>query len=837
MTMAEPSTTIPSPLLTGLQEATADAASLEDALRAALAVVCVHTGWKAGRIEFGSEAGELSSRIVWHVGAPGELTRLRRLAEERRRKTMELPTDRVLREGVPAFRLATPEELNRGAVAGIFAFPVTVSDRTLAALEFFSDRATMPDKTLVSSILTAAAELAVLLQVKPVQEELRSALAFREMFESAADALFVVDPGKRVVLEANALACALHARPREALIGAPLSSIWRDPPEELDGDSFEVTHTPADGAALALRVSASEATWRGRRALVLLARKRPVLAAAAPASENGGDADERYRPLFDDNPQPMWVHDAATQRFLAVNKAAMRAYGLSRHRFLQMTANDLRVPAEDGAQADLVPLDPRRGTVVQRHRSDGGAVRDVELSAQDIVFEGRTARLVAATDVTTRRKAQARLLRAAFYDPLTGLPNRALFRDRLEVAYSRARGREQVGFAVLFLDVDRFKVVNDGLGHRAGDELLAQIGRRLDASRRAGDTVARLGGDEFTMLVEGVADEREAVSVAERVHRAMSPPFQVEGNEVFSSVSIGIALAGPHTEAPENPLRDADTAMYRAKLRGSRHAIFDSSMQARAMAKLRTENELRRALERGELRVHYQPIVDLETGRMRGVEALARWQHPDRGMIPPSEFIPLAEETGLVVPLGRWVLEQACLQMRDLPAPITLSVNLSGRQLLQPELIDQVKRALEQSQLDPRRLRLELTESMLIDSGASAMDRLDELRRLDVSLCIDDFGTGYSSLSYLHQLPIEGLKIDLSFVKAMVTDERKIKIVQSILLLGKGLGIEVVAEGVETQAQATLLKRLGCQRAQGYFFARPLPFDQLLALLPSGPPP
>ncbi|HXN82033.1 MAG TPA: PAS domain-containing protein, partial [Myxococcales bacterium] len=258
MTMADPSTSIPSLLLTGLQEATADAASLEDALRAALAVVCLHTGWKAGRIEFSSEAGELSSRIVWHVGAPGELTRLRRLAEERRRRTTELPTDRVLRDGVPAFRLATPEELDRGAVAGIFAFPVTVSHRTLAALEFFSDRPAMPDETLVSSILSAAAELAGLLEVKPVQEELRSALAFRELFETAADALLVVDPGKRFVLEANAAACALHARPREALIGAPLGSIWRDSPEELDGDRFEVTHTIADGAALALEVSARE---------------------------------------------------------------------------------------------------------------------------------------------------------------------------------------------------------------------------------------------------------------------------------------------------------------------------------------------------------------------------------------------------------------------------------------------------------------------------------------------------------------------------------------------------------------------------------------------------
>jgi diguanylate cyclase (GGDEF)-like protein len=436
------------------------------------------------------------------------------------------------------------------------------------------------------------------------------------------------------------------------------------------------------------------------------------------------------------------------------------------------------------------------------------------------------------TDVTLRRKAQARLLHAAFYDPLTGLPNRALFRDRLEVAWSRARGRDASRFAVLFLDVDRFKVVNDGLGHRAGDELLVQIGRRLETCRRAGDTVARLGGDEFTLLVEGVADEAEAVAVAERVHRSMSEPFLVEGHEVFASVSIGIALGGANTEAPEHSLRDADTAMYRAKLRGSRHALFDASMHERVIAALRLENELRRALERDELRVYYQPIVDLLTGRLCGVEALARWQHPERGLISPAEFIPLAEETGLIVELGRAVLERACLDARALPAPLTVSVNLSGRQLLQPDLLEQVQRALARADLSPRRLRLELTESMLIESGAVATDRLEDLRRAGVSLCIDDFGTGYSSLSYLHQLPIEAMKIDASFVKAMVTDERKIKIVQSILLLGKGLAIEVVAEGVETAAQAALLVRLGCERAQGYHFARPLPFVDLLSMLP-----
>jgi diguanylate cyclase (GGDEF)-like protein len=464
---------------------------------------------------------------------------------------------------------------------------------------------------------------------------------------------------------------------------------------------------------------------------------------------------------------------------------------------------------------------------VERHRTASGEAHDLELSVHEVVFEGRRALLVAASDVTARRKAQARLLQAAFYDPLTGLPNRALFKDRLEVAFARAKGREAARFAVLFLDLDRFKVVNDSLGHRAGDELLVQIARRLESCRRAGDTVARLGGDEFTLLVEGVTNDEEAIAIAERVHRALAPPYLIEGHEVFAGASIGIALGGPTTERVEHLLRDADTAMYRAKVRGCRHAVFDSSMHERAMAALRIENELRRALERGELRVHYQPIVDLGTGRALGVEALVRWEHRERGLVPPSEFIPLAEETGLVVPLGRWVLDEACRALSALPERLNLSVNLSGRQLLQPEFCSELKEMLARCRIEPSRLRLELTESMLIGNGAAALAALTQLRGAGVRLCIDDFGTGYSSLSYLHELPIDALKIDRSFVGAMGEDERKIKIVQSILLLGKGLGIDVVAEGVETAQQADLLRRLGCERAQGYFFARPAPLEQL----------
>jgi diguanylate cyclase (GGDEF)-like protein len=735
------------PLSLALKEATADIGSLEEALRVALAQVCAHTGWKAGRIEFSSEVGELSSRIVWHLAGPEQLDNFRKLAEARRHKGNDGPAAQVLRGGQAVFSLATVDEMRRGAgPAASFAFPVHVMDRTLAALEFFSDRPAVPDKALVAGIIDAVAELAATLTRKPAEDELWGSLGYREIFESTGEALLVVDPTTGRVVEANRSACAVYLLPHEALVGTRLDTLWQGGEVANPGAQrgrFEVPHRRAGKSDLILEITTSDVLYRGQRALLVISRQL----------------------------------DGAVPR-----------------------------------QIDAM------------HESE---IRDVELSSHELSFEGHEAMLVSASDVTARRKAQARLLHAAFYDPLTALPNRALFRDRLELAFARARGREQVRFAVLFLDIDRFKVVNDGLGHRAGDELLIQIGRRLEACRRTGDTVARLGGDEFTMLVEGITDERDAVAVAERVHGAMAAPFLVESHELYASLSIGIALGGPATEASEHSLRDADTAMYRAKLRGSRHAVFDASMHERATAALRMENELRRALDRGELRVHYQPIVDLATGELRGLEALVRWQHPERGMIEPGAFIPLAEVTGLIVPVGRWVLEQACLQARALPSPAMLSVNLSGRQLMQPELIDQVKRALSQSGLDPRRLRLELTESMLIESGAAAMDRLEELRKLEVSLCIDDFGTGYSSLSYLHQLPIDALKIDLSFIKAMVTDQRKIKIVESILLLGKGLGIEVVAEGVETLEQAALLRSLGCQRAQGYLFARPLPFEEL----------
>ena len=804
-------------LLRSVRDAAEKAPSLEDALRAALQRICAATGWHAGRVEFSREAGELASHILWHLEQPHRLQALRGIAERRRGERGKGLAGKVLREGAPQWR-PEPED----GAAAIFAFPAVAHRRTLAALEFFSGASDPPDDALLVNIANACAELGRVIEQKPAEETLhRVERGYRDLFESVAEALIVIDPRNGVILDANPRASEVYGVPRERLLGVSVHGLWSDAGVAraaiARGRRFETVlrQGPRD---VVLEVSASPVQYHDAQATLLLTREvtqRVRVLDALRASE------ERYRVLFENNPQPMWVEDADSGGFLAVNEAAVRHYGWPREKFLAMTSAELRL--DPGAAAEQRSGAP----AVERHRTASGEAHDLELSVHEVVFEGRRALLVAATDVTARRKAQARLLQAAFYDPLTGLPNRALFKDRLEVAFARAKGREAAKFAVLFLDLDRFKLVNDSLGHRAGDELLVQIARRLESCRRAGDTVARLGGDEFTLLVEGVGNEEDAIVVAERVHRALAPPFVLEGHEVFAGASIGIALGGPATERVEHLLRDADTAMYRAKVRGCRHAVFDSSMHERAMAALRVENELRRALERGELRVHYQPIVELATGRTLGVEALVRWEHRERGLVPPTEFIPLAEETGLVVPLGRWVLEEACHALSVLPASITLSVNLSGRQLLQQEFGQDLAEMLSRAQVDPARLRLELTESMLIGNGAAAIQALEKLRQIGVRLCIDDFGTGYSSLSYLHELPIDALKIDRSFIGAMGEDERKIKIVQSILLLGKGLGIEVVAEGVETREQADALRRLGCERAQGYFFARPLPLESL----------
>jgi diguanylate cyclase (GGDEF)-like protein len=381
---------------------------------------------------------------------------------------------------------------------------------------------------------------------------------------------------------------------------------------------------------------------------------------------------------------------------------------------------------------------------------------------------------------------------------------------------------------VLFIDLDRFKLVNDSLGHITGDKLLVEIARRLGASVRPGDTIARLGGDEFTVLLDEIRDLGEATRIAERIGRELAVPHTVDGSEVFVSASIGIALSHRDYECAENVLRDADIAMYRAKALGkARYAVFDPTMHARAVEMLSLETALRRAIERDEFEIHYQPIVYLQSGRLAGFEALVRWAHPERGLVAPSEFIPLAEETGLITHIGRYVLQESCRQLRAwhrefADQVLMVSVNVSPRQLSQPDLLQDVEAILAETGLDPRSLVLEVTESAIIENPEAANEVFAQLSALGIRLSLDDFGTGYSSLSYLHRFPFDKLKIDRSFITSVADDVRKAEIVRSITALGGNLGMELVAEGVETVEQRDALAGLNCRYAQGYFFSRPV---------------
>jgi diguanylate cyclase (GGDEF)-like protein len=442
----------------------------------------------------------------------------------------------------------------------------------------------------------------------------------------------------------------------------------------------------------------------------------------------------------------------------------------------------------------------------------------------------------AQSELAERQRMEAQLRHDAFHDTLTGLPNRALLMDRLEHVLHLAKRRSQrhlpmqsYRFAVLFLDLDRFKVVNDSLGHTAGDQLLKKVAQQLQLCLRMGDTVARLGGDEFVILLEDIQGISDAIEAAHRIHRELKVPILLDGHEVFISVSIGITLNSAHYIEPDQLLRDADIAMYRAKKRHrGQYEIFDASMHTQALRQLQLESDLQRAIERQELRVHYQPIISLETQCIQGFEALVRWQHPEQGMISPDEFIPIAEDTGLIMTIDLWVLQAACQQLHrwinEFPmlSGLTISVNLSGKQFSHAGLISQIDQVLQTSGLSGSRLKLEITEGVLIENAEVAATILRQFQDRNIQVCLDDFGTGYSSLSYLHRFPVNSLKIDRSFITLLETDVEKLEIVRAIVNLGLNLGLNIVAEGIETSRQLAYLQAVQCQSGQGYYFAHPL---------------
>ncbi|HEY7625718.1 MAG TPA: EAL domain-containing protein [Ilumatobacteraceae bacterium] len=573
--------------------------------------------------------------------------------------------------------------------------------------------------------------------------------------------------------------------------------------------------------------------------LVQHLQKELVVRQAAESSAR--ESERTYRVLFEHNPQPMWIWERDSMAFLAVNDAAVSHYGYSRDEFLSMRLSDILPPAHaldgsapnpDGEMLALQNLGdaPLHSSGPWRHITKQGDLIAVDITSHSFSFYGRAARFAMITDVTQRLAHEEQLRHLALHDELTGLPNRTLALDRLtnNLAHAPA-GRITVG--VLFLDLDRFKQINDVHGHQAGDEMMIELARRLMATFRSGDTVARLSSDEFAIVCPDLSGETEAISMAGRIEGLLASPFTIGESEVFLTASVGISLFAGAGDA-EEMMRDAAAAASRAKQRGgNRYEIFDDGIRARTLVKLETSNELRRAIDRDELQLHYQPEIDLRDGSCFGAEALVRWQHPTRGLLAPAHFVPLAEENGFIVQLGNWVLHSACRQAAEWIAagigPRSVSVNLSARELAQPTLVGEVGSALDQSGLDPAALCLEITETSLVEDPEGTVGVLASLRDLGVRLSIDDFGTGYSSLLYLRRYHVDLLKIDRSFVGGLGVDAQDTAIVASVIDLAHALGITVIAEGVETQSQADRLTTMRCDLGQGFLWARPISADEL----------
>ncbi len=555
------------------------------------------------------------------------------------------------------------------------------------------------------------------------------------------------------------------------------------------------------------------------------------------------ETEERYRTVVEQQTELVC-------RFLPdltltfANGAYCRYFGQEPKELIDESFLD-HIPEEDHAYyvedlSELTPGNPTR-TVEHRVFDAEGEVRWQQWT-DTAIFDaaGRPVEYQSVgRDVTERRALEERLENLALHDPLTSLPNRRLFVDRLEQALRRTRRREEIGLAVLFMDLDGFKVVNDSLGHDTGDRLLVEVAKRLRGCLRPEDTLARFGGDEFTVLIEEVRVLDDAVTVAERITDELREPFTLDGRELYVVASIGVALGNASTKAPEELLREADTSMYRAKDEGSGYKVFDPAMHGRAVDRLELENDLRRAVEENEFVVHYQPIVNLQTGGLWGLEALVRWDHPEKGLLDPDEFVPVAEESGLVIPMGELVLEEACRRAAEWQSefprtpPLVVSVNLSGRQLRRPNLHEIIGQALAETGLSAFSLGLDITETVYISALDANTAALDRLRALGIRFSLDDFGSGYSSLSYLKRLPADILKIAKSFTKGLGVEIEDTAIVQTVVDLAHILGMEVVAEGVEIEEQKILLKEMGCDFAQGFFFAKPMPPEAAFEFLNS----
>jgi diguanylate cyclase (GGDEF)-like protein/PAS domain S-box-containing protein len=541
--------------------------------------------------------------------------------------------------------------------------------------------------------------------------------------------------------------------------------------------------------------------------------------------------DASFRLLFDNNPMPMWVFDAGTRAFLSVNDAAVQHYGYSRAAFLRMKLHEIWPQDEwDSHTAALERLgDTYQSSRNWRHLKADGSEIEVLTFGRRVSFDDRDGYLVAVVDITERRKAEARIAHMAHHDGLTDLPNREHFQQRLQQALDQAAGKR---IGVLYIDLDLFKNINDSFGHPAGDRLLKDVAARLTNAVRGANLAARLGGDEFAVILGGDVSPNEASACASLLIDLLKAPYALDGQEMVIGASIGIALSPGDGVTPEELMRNADMALYRAKADGGGvHRFFEREMDLQAQKRRDLELDLRRAFVNGEFELHYQPLVSIASDRISGFESLLRWRHPEKGMISPAEFIPIAEDIGLITPLGEWVLREACAEAAAWPDGIKVAVNLSPVQFRSRNLVQTVIAALAQSGLPAGRLELEITESIFLAETEANLAMLHQLRELGVGISMDDFGTGYSSLSYLRSFPFDKIKIDRSFVKDLAKRPDCGAIVRAISGLGRSLNITTTAEGVETEDQLDWLRAEGCNEVQGFLFSAARPAAEIAKLL------
>ncbi|HUP90590.1 MAG TPA: EAL domain-containing protein [Longimicrobiales bacterium] len=547
-------------------------------------------------------------------------------------------------------------------------------------------------------------------------------------------------------------------------------------------------------------------------------------------------SEERYRRLFESSRDAIYM-TTRDGTFVDANSSMLELFGYTRQEFLQLNASQLYASAADRTryQKEIDKIGSVRQHEIKLKRKDGVVLDCLKTATVQRADDGSIVGYQGIIhDISARKKSEEQLTHNAFHDSLTNLPNRALFMDRLERIVRAAKRRSSYRFGVLFLDLDRFKIVNDTLGHGVGDQLLIAAARRLEGCLRSEDTVARLGGDEFAIILDSIRDAGDGTRVAERIIQEMGLPFKIDGRDVHTGTSVGVALSYSGSDVTaEGLLREADAAMYRAKTTGrGRYEVFDPFLHTEAVTQLQMESDLRRALQAREFFLVYQPVIDLQENRLAGFEAFLRWQHPSRGLVPPNEFIPVAEATGLIHQIGFWVLTEACRQIREwemqYPANVdglTISVNLSGKQFYQPDLIAHIDQILAEGSASPSRIKLEVSESVIMKNAEKSIAILTQLRNRGILLSIDDFGTGYSSLSYLQQFPVTTFKIERVFTNAL-TGEGNTGIINSILALARSMGVDALAEGVETIEQVDRLRTLGAKYAQGYHFSAPLDADK-----------